>query len=268
MQMKRILPLIAPLAAAAMLAGAAPAAANTVPNWFWHWAPWYLHGRHGDRPADAPTRIPGWSWRLLPRHEHRKSVATATPPPASHTPPAGTTPPAASPPPVSPPPSPPPPSPPPPSPPPPSPPPPSPPPPSPPPPPAGLNAVEQSLLAALNKARAAAGLAALSIDPNLESAARGHTQDLLDNGAFTHDFIKNGTSYPFQTWIGWYYQGTCAGENLALGQPTLDPGYAVQMWLNSPGHRANMLSSAYRTIGVALQGMNGSTIATTDFGGC
>jgi hypothetical protein len=38
--------------------------------------------------------------------------------------------------------------------------------------------------------------------------------------------------------------------------------------LNSPGHRANMLSSSYQTIGVALQGMNGSTIATTDFGGC
>jgi uncharacterized protein YkwD len=250
------------LAAAAALAGAvpAPASANTVPNWFWHWATWYLHGQHGRRPAAAPARIPAWSWRLLQRHEPHKSAAKAAPPKASPAPAPPASPPSPSPPSPSPP-SPSPPSPSPPS--------PSPPSPAPPPaPPAGLSAADQSLLAAVNKARAAAGLAALSIDASLETAAHAHTQDLLDNGAFTHDFIKDGTSYPFQTWIGWYYHGTCAGENLALGQPTLDSAYAVQLWLNSPGHRANMLSSSYRTIGVALQAKNGSTIATTDFGGC
>ena len=107
----------------------------------------------------------------------------------------------------------------------------------------------------------------LTVDANLQTAARGHTQDLLDNNAFTHDFIKDGVAYPFATWIGWYYHGTCAGENLAWGT-ALDAATAVQLWLQSPGHRANMLSSAYHTIGVELQGKPGAVIATTDFGGC
>jgi len=120
---------------------------------------------------------------------------------------------------------------------------------------------------AVNGARTSNGLPALSIDANLETAARAHTGNLFDNGVFTHDFIKNGVAYPFQTWIGWYYQGTCAAENLALG-PSLTAATAVSMWLQSPGHRANLLSSAYRTIGVALEIRNGTGIATTDFGGC
>jgi uncharacterized protein YkwD len=131
-----------------------------------------------------------------------------------------------------------------------------------------LTSAEQGLLSAVNAARAANGLGPLAIDANLETAARAHTADLLANGVFTHDFIKNGTAYPFQTWIGWYYSGVCAGENLAWGSPSLDPATAVQMWLASPGHRANMLSSAYRTIGVAIQTGGGAAIATTDFGGC
>jgi len=98
-------------------------------------------------------------------------------------------------------------------------------------------------------------------------AARDHTSDLLANNAFTHDFIKNGVSYPFSTWIGWYYSGTCAGENLALGTGGLSSATAVQLWLNSPGHRANLLSPSYHTVGVGLAGSS-TVIATTDFGGC
>lgn len=120
----------------------------------------------------------------------------------------------------------------------------------------------------MNGARGSAGLAPLSIDGALEQAAQAHTQDLLANHAFTHDFIKDGVSYPFGTWIGWYYSGTCAGENLALGQPSLSASTAVQLWLNSPGHRANLLSSSYTTVGVELASAGGETIATTDFGGC
>lgn len=252
---------------AGVLAGAAPA--NTVPNWFWHWARWSVHDHHGRRPAAAPQRIPAWAWRLLRAHErwaHAKEAAAVphTPAPPSPNP--------------SPSPAPPPPPPPAPTPPPPPtptplptpvplPPPPPPPAPPPPPPPSGLSSSEQQLLVAVNGARAANGLGPLSIDPRLEQAARDHTSDLLANNAFTHDFIKNGVSYPFSTWIGWYYSGTCAGENLALGTGGLSSATAVQLWLNSPGHRANLLSPSYHTVGVGLAGSS-TVIATTDFGGC
>jgi uncharacterized protein YkwD len=133
---------------------------------------------------------------------------------------------------------------------------------------AGLNAAEQSLADAVNAARSANGLAPLAIDPNLQRAAREHGENLLANNAFTHDFIQNGVAYPFGVWIGWYYPSPCAGENLAVGYPTLAASAAVQMWLASPGHRANMLSAAYTTMGVGLAAANGATIAVNTFGGC
>jgi len=131
---------------------------------------------------------------------------------------------------------------------------------------AGLTAVEQSLASALNAARSANGLPALAIDAHLEQAARDHTQELLQDGLFTHDFLRNGVSSPFATWIGWYYNGCAEGENIAWATPSLSPDQAVQMWLNSPEHRANLLSSNYTVMGVELAGLNGKDIATNDFG--
>jgi uncharacterized protein YkwD len=127
---------------------------------------------------------------------------------------------------------------------------------------------EQALLDAVNAARADNGLAALSVDASLETAARAHTQNLLANDAFTHDVVDATGPAPFGSWIRRFYQGGCAGENLASGTPSLTPERAVQLWLNSPGHRANLLSPQFTTIGVALQSRNGTWIATTDFGGC
>ena len=281
--------------AALLVAVAAPAPARTVPDWFWRWSAWMEHGQHGKRPVSAPTHVPRWAWRMLAadmrglrpkRSAGTTTTATASaptttttsPPKAAPTtttspaptattttsaPPPTTT--AASP----------------------APPPPTtttsapaptttaaaPPPPTTtttasPPPSSGLNASEQSLLDAVNQARAQNGLRPLAIDSRLEQAAQEHTADLLATNAFTHDFIKSGVSYPFATWIGWYYTGACAGENLAEGSPSLSAAQAVQLWLNSPGHRANMLSGSYTTIGVELSGSGGTTIATTDFGGC
>jgi uncharacterized protein YkwD len=130
----------------------------------------------------------------------------------------------------------------------------------------GLTSAEQALASAVNAARAQNGLPALTIDSRLEQAARDHTQELLQDNLFTHDFLRNGTSYPFATWIGWYYSGCAEGENIAWAQPSLSADQAVQMWLNSPEHRANMLSSNYTVMGVELAGLNGKFIATNDFG--
>jgi uncharacterized protein YkwD len=131
---------------------------------------------------------------------------------------------------------------------------------------AQLTAQEQTLASSINAARAAAGLPALQIDPGLETAARAHVQELLDNGLFTHDFLRSGTSYPFGTWIWWYFHGSCAGENLAQQDSTLSGDQAAQLWLGSPEHRANLLSPAYTKMGVELAGENGTTIASNVFG--
>jgi uncharacterized protein YkwD len=261
--MKRIATLALAFALLPLAAAPASASANTVPNWFWKWAGWYLHGEHGKRPASAPDPIPGWSWRLLQKHQAAASAKHAadaaapklTPapaPPASA--PVPTPKPAPAPAPApSPAPS------------------PSPPAPSPAPAPAppsstGLNAAEQSLLVAMNSARQSSGVGALSVDGSLENAARGHTADLLANGAFTHDFIKSGTVYPWPTWLGWYTSSLCVGENLAYWQPTLSGAGAVQLWLNSPPHRAALLSGGFTKVGVELAGSNGTVIADAVFG--
>jgi uncharacterized protein YkwD len=128
-----------------------------------------------------------------------------------------------------------------------------------------LSAAEQSLADAVNAARVAAGLPALRIDARLETAARAHTQELLDDDLFTHDFAKAGVSYPFDTRISWYLPGLCAGENLAEAG-TLAADESVQLWLGSPEHRANLLSPSYTRMGVELAGENGVTIAANEFG--
>jgi uncharacterized protein YkwD len=131
-----------------------------------------------------------------------------------------------------------------------------------------LDGPEGQLAAAINAARTAAGLPPLTIDATLEAAARDHTAELFRDGLFTHDFAKDGSSYDFGTWIRWYYKGGCAGENLVSATPDLDASDAVQLWLNSPDHRENLLSPDYRVMGVELAYLNGRWIGTNTFGGC
>jgi uncharacterized protein YkwD len=118
----------------------------------------------------------------------------------------------------------------------------------------------------MNSARASNGVAALTLDSRLEQAARDHTQDLFANNVFTHDFIKNGIDYPFPTWVEWYYPSLCVGENLAYWQPTLSGAGAVSLWLNSPPHRANLLSGGFTKVGVELAGTGGTVVADAVFG--
>jgi len=130
----------------------------------------------------------------------------------------------------------------------------------------GLNATEQALARAVNDARTANGLPALEVDGELESAARDHVQNMVATDGFTHDVVDNGVKYPFSQWIGRYDGGGCDAEDLAWDAPSLTPGAAVQMWLASPGHRANLLSPSFTRLGVALVTANGRSIAATEFG--
>ncbi len=90
--------------------------------------------------------------------------------------------------------------------------------------------IEQNVVRKTNVARARLGLAPLTIDGQLMQSARFHTGWMARNGRLQH------TSQP-------------VAENIAAGQSSSTE--AVQDWLNSPGHRANMLNMRYRRIGVA-----------------
>jgi uncharacterized protein YkwD len=128
-----------------------------------------------------------------------------------------------------------------------------------------LTASESSLLAAMNRARAAHGLAALHVDPALERAARSHSLDMLGHGYFAHgDFGARMTSFGAR--------GPALAENLAWGSGPLGSAASiVRMWLRSPGHRQNLLHPGYTRVGVAspVGSFQGHAVAmvTADFAG-
>lgn len=106
-----------------------------------------------------------------------------------------------------------------------------------------LSYVEQ-IVALVNKERANAGLSAVKIDANLANAASKRAHEIETSFAHTR---PNGSS--FSTVLaenGVNYRG--AGENIAYGQKT--PEEVMNGWMNSEGHRANILNANFTTIGV------------------
>ena len=135
--------------------------------------------------------------------------------------------------------------------------------------PAGRSAAEVSLLKAMNSARVAHRLPRLRPSATLATPARVHSGALVQKGELDHDgpggepFWKRlvAAGYPRNHWMG---------ENLAL-MPSCDytPAEVVQMWLDSPGHRANLLSKNFTVVGVGIasDAECTTTVLTTDFGG-
>ena len=99
----------------------------------------------------------------------------------------------------------------------------------------------------LNSDRSRYNLPALPIDPALSSIARIKSQDMLANGYFAHTSPTYGDVRDMLTHFGYPY--TAAGENIAR-YATLDKAQAALM--SSPGHRRNILSSAYTKVGVGV----------------
>jgi uncharacterized protein YkwD len=119
-----------------------------------------------------------------------------------------------------------------------------------------------------NEARAQnGGLAALTVNKKLEQAAIMKVNDMFKNQYFEHVSPSgNGPSYLADT-VGYAY--LMIGENLAMGNFEGDKDL-VTAWMNSPGHRANILNTKYEEIGVAAAkgSMNGRTVwlAVQEFG--
>lgn len=114
----------------------------------------------------------------------------------------------------------------------------------------------------VNVARAAAGCGPVRVDSRLTTAARLHSEDMARQDYFSHTSVDGRSP-----WDRIEAQGYRAGsaENIAAGYAT--PAAVMDGWMNSPGHRANILACSSQAIGVGL-GRGGSygTYWTQDFG--
>jgi len=107
-------------------------------------------------------------------------------------------------------------------------------------------AYEAEVIRLVNEIRAENGLRPLSANWELSRVARYKSQDMLSRGYFSHTSPTYGS--PFQMIKAFGLSFRTAGENIAKGYST--PEAVVNGWMNSSGHRANILNSAYTQIGV------------------
>jgi uncharacterized protein YkwD len=129
-----------------------------------------------------------------------------------------------------------------------------------------LAALESSLLARVNSVRRSRGLRALTVSRGLTAAAEYHSRQMVQHGFFEHESRGGGAFWKrverFYTPRG--FRSWEVGENLAYGSPDLSAAATVRMWMNSPGHRDNLLSRSWREIGL---GAVHDTSSSGEFGG-
>jgi uncharacterized protein YkwD len=121
------------------------------------------------------------------------------------------------------------------------------------------------VLTLVNQQRAANGLPALNRDSALDSAAYQHSNDMATSNTFSHTGSDGSTPGQRINAAGYYWY-TC-GENIAAGQSSAQA--VMDAWMNSSGHRANILSPDFKDIGIAVVYRAGSAYGyywTQDFG--
>jgi uncharacterized YkwD family protein len=116
----------------------------------------------------------------------------------------------------------------------------------------GLNAMENEMLRLVNDERAKAGLKPLESAPDLARVARMKSQDMVDNGYFSHQSPTYGSPFEMIRDNGISYRA--AGENIAMNGSVLK---AHQALMNSDGHRANILNPNFTHIGIGIVQNNG-----------
>ena len=109
-----------------------------------------------------------------------------------------------------------------------------------------VSSYESEVVRLVNAERAKYGLAPLSHNWELSRVARYKSQDMADKGYFSHNSPTFGSPFDMMKAFGISYR--TAGENIAKGQRS--PAAVVNAWMNSSGHRANILNSSYTQIGV------------------
>ena len=142
---------------------------------------------------------------------------------------------------------------------------------------AALTSLESGVLQQLNAIRVQHHLVPLKLNADLTESAAAHTREMEQDGYFAHE-SADGTAF-WKRIQHWYAQGAyrywSVGENLLWSAPDIGAPGALQLWMNSPEHRANILDPNWREIGISAQHVTAApgtykglevTVITTDFG--
>ncbi|MFA1822087.1 CAP domain-containing protein [Virgibacillus oceani] len=111
-----------------------------------------------------------------------------------------------------------------------------------------LSQFEQEVVDLTNAERSKHGLQALEADVELSKVAREKSRDMATSNYFDHNSPNYGSPFDMMQQFGVSYQ--TAGENIAKGQQS--PQDVVDAWMNSEGHRANILNGDFTHIGVGF----------------
>ncbi|WP_461673481.1 CAP domain-containing protein [Priestia megaterium] len=105
---------------------------------------------------------------------------------------------------------------------------------------------EQKVVDLVNQEREKQGLKPLTLNKELSDVARTKSKDMMDKGYFDHNSPTYGSPFDMMKQFGIEY--TTAGENIAKGQQS--PEDVMNAWMNSDGHRKNILNPDFTEIGV------------------
>lgn len=111
-----------------------------------------------------------------------------------------------------------------------------------------LDAYKKEVLRLVNIERAKEGLGALSMDSALSKVAQLKSQDMINNNYFAHNSPVYGTPFEMMKSHGITYR--IAGENIAMGHST--PQEVVRGWMNSAGHRKNIMNTRFTNLGMGI----------------
>ncbi|MGV9804242.1 CAP domain-containing protein [Micromonospora chersina] len=125
----------------------------------------------------------------------------------------------------------------------------------------GLTAELREVVDLVNQERAKAGCKALTVNDKLVLAAQRHSQDQADHKTMSHDGSDGSDVGDRLDRVGYAWRSY--GENVAWNQQS--PAAVMDAWMNSPGHRANILNCSFTEIGVGVARSNGP-YWTQDFG--
>ncbi len=109
-----------------------------------------------------------------------------------------------------------------------------------------VSSYERRVVELVNEIRRENGLGGLTLNEELSAVAREKSRDMKEKGYFDHQSPTYGSPFDMMKAFGITYR--TAGENIAMGYPT--PEEVVEGWMNSDGHRANILNASFTEIGV------------------
>lgn len=112
-----------------------------------------------------------------------------------------------------------------------------------------ITRMEDEVTALINKERAKAGCGRVRIDERMRKAGRAHSADMAEHDYFSHTG-RDGSDFVDRLARAGYPRSGAAGENIAYGYRTA--AAVVEGWMNSEGHRDNILNCSAKATGVGL----------------